>query len=517
MAPASPACCAARLERANILHAGPEAADCAKRLGPRRAFYTSRDTADDVEALRKRLGVKKVSLYGVSYGTLTALSYALRYPDRVDRLVLDSVLEPEGVDALYRRSIGAVPRVLGSLCRNACDSFTDDPVDDLRALVARMGGGVLRGIRVDANGRRRPASIRSFDLLLALISGDFDTYLRAVFPSAVRAATEGDLTPLLRLKHRAIALEGGPYDPRALSSALYAATSCEEARLPWDRGAPFADRARQAQAAVAALPESDFAPFDRSTALESDFLELCGRWREARTAPAPGPGPLPDVPTLIINGANDLRTPVKSARAVAALLPRSRLLVIPGVGHSLYGRSHGLRRSCVHGVPERGRRPSAAAGLAGPRRNRWPRGGCATWRPRKELPASAAGSGCRGPDPRRRGPVDIFDSYTDAALAEGGGLRGGSYSLSFDTAAPVRGTVYVPGVRVFGKVAHFGRDRRRGTLRVDGPPGADGVLRLRGRRFSGRVAGRRVGGTLALNTPDSSQAVVARRYPVPPR
>jgi len=507
-----------RLENANILQAGDEAADCAKRLGRRRAFYTSRDTADDVEALRKRLGVAKVSLYGVSYGTRSALSYALRYPARVDRLVLDSVVEPDGVDSLYRSTLAAVPRVLRALCRGACGSFTQDPVGDVRALVAQMGGGTLQGTRVDFRGRRRPAAIGSFDLLSVLVTGDFDPALRAAFPGSVRAAREGDLAPLLRLAHRATALEGGPFDPRSLSAALYAATSCEELELPWKRAAPFGDRPRQARATVEAIPESVFAPFDRSTALGSDFLELCERWPEARRAPVPGPGPLPDVPTLIINGADDLRTPVESARAVAALLPRSRLLVLPGVGHSalsvdptgcaaraytrfLNGGGR-LPRHC-RGVPRvtPGQKPPRRLGEVSPV------SGVAGIRGR-----AVAAVGLTLQDVAQSTPFDPFTG--DGSQVEGGGLRAGSYSLSFNTQLRLRGTSYVPGLRLFGKLAGFRQRRQRGTVRVDGPKGIDGVLRLRGRRFSGRVAGRRVSGAFGRSSASPARAAAVRPHPV---
>jgi len=68
------------LERAGVFDFARPAAECARKLGPRRGFYTSKDTADDLEAIRKALGVEKLSLFGVSYGTRTAQAYALRYP-----------------------------------------------------------------------------------------------------------------------------------------------------------------------------------------------------------------------------------------------------------------------------------------------------------------------------------------------------------------------------------------------------------------------------------------------------
>jgi len=43
---------------------------------------------DDADALREHLGVEKVAVMGHSYGGFIALEYALRYPDRLSRLVL---------------------------------------------------------------------------------------------------------------------------------------------------------------------------------------------------------------------------------------------------------------------------------------------------------------------------------------------------------------------------------------------------------------------------------------------
>src|SRR4051794_8607900 len=90
------------LERSNLFDAGRAAGICARRLGARRFHYTSRDSVEDVEALRVALGLDKIAIYGTSYGVKVALGYALTYPDHVERLVLDSVLEANGPDPFYR-------------------------------------------------------------------------------------------------------------------------------------------------------------------------------------------------------------------------------------------------------------------------------------------------------------------------------------------------------------------------------------------------------------------------------
>ena len=216
------------LERSNLFDAGRAAGICARHLGARRYHYTSRDSVEDVESLRVALGLDKIAIYGTSYGVKVALGYALTYPEHVERLALDSVLEVDGPDPFYRPTLEALPRVLHSLCRSTCRSFTADPLGDLARLVRRMGAHGLRGRVVDPRGRLRPARLSRGELFLMLISGDFDPALRAAFPGAVRAALNGDRVPLLRMGRRSFSIEGEPPPPRLISTALFTATTCEE-------------------------------------------------------------------------------------------------------------------------------------------------------------------------------------------------------------------------------------------------------------------------------------------------
>jgi pimeloyl-ACP methyl ester carboxylesterase len=492
-----------RLERSNILRASAAAADCAKRLGPRRAFYTSRDTADDLDAVRGQLGAAKLALLGVSYGTRTATAYALRHPTRVDRMVLDSVVEPDGPDALYRSSFAGIPRVLAELCGRACARLGLDPESDIRALIQRFERGPLTGRVVDTRGRRLKQRIERFGLFSVLLSGDFEPALRADLPGALRSAVRGDAAPLLRLKRRSFALEGDPIEPRLLSTALYAATTCEEAKLPWSRGAPFADRRRQAAEAAASDPDTAFAPFDRQTALLSDIVDLCLRWPESPVAPTPGPGPLPDVPTLLVEGEDDLRTPIEAARGVGAQLPRARLLVVGGVGHSPLSAD-------VTGC--------AASQLSRFLGGRLTRSRCHGRRPAPTAPAPrslAATPPARGV-PGRRGRVagavalTLADVGEDAvSVIHGGGLRGGRYRIVGLGTLELSKVSYVPGIRISGRIRNFG-GAQRGTVRIAGPRGARGRLRIRRARFSGRIGGRRVSGRLVPHPAFGARAAATR-------
>jgi pimeloyl-ACP methyl ester carboxylesterase len=509
------------LQRSNLIDAGQAAGRCGRQLGDRRFHYTSRASVEDIEAIRRELNIPRISLYGTSYGVKVALGYALTYPANVDRLVLDSVVEVDGPDTFYLDSLAALPRVLRALCRSGCRSFTRDPVADLSTLVARIGTGPLRGFVVDAAGRRRAASLAPGELLLILLAGDYDPSLRAAAPGAVRAALDGDPTPLLRLKRRSIVGGVRPPPPKLLSTGLFAATTCEEAVFPWARTAPPdpVERRRQAVAAAAALPPGAFAPFDAAALLDNDLLQLCDRWTAAPVAPAFGPGPLPDVPTLILEGEDDLRTPVENGQHVAALFPRSQLVVSPDTGHSALG-------SDLSGCAERAFARFFADRLVVTdcprRRRRFP----AAPPPPRMLRAVTPARGSAGVRGRALGALGLTlrdvaeDAFTRFAfegggeVPRGGGLRAGRYRLEVDNTLHLHGVVFVPGVRVSGVVRRFAERRQAGRLRLSGPASPAGVVRLRGRRAAARLAGKTVSAVLATGL--RARAVAARLRAPPP-
>ncbi len=57
---------------------------CALEIGPARAGFTTQESVQDIEALRRAGGYEKLVLYGTSYGTKVALEYAERYPQHVE-------------------------------------------------------------------------------------------------------------------------------------------------------------------------------------------------------------------------------------------------------------------------------------------------------------------------------------------------------------------------------------------------------------------------------------------------
>ncbi len=487
------------LERETKRPLDVRAAACADRLGPKRAYYTTRDSVEDLEAVRKRIGEDKITLYGVSYGTKVAEAYALRYPQHVDRMILDSVVEPEGQNPLDVDTFAAIPRVLGEICRGECQGVTPDLAADVATLAASMRVAPLTGSWTDRRGRVRTVKMTERDLYTLLRSGDLDAAGRAEYPGAIHSAVTGDPLPLLRIEHR---YDGIPETPvpveavKALSFSLFTATLCEEAPLPWERTAAPDDRLRQTRERAGALPDSAFAPFDREVALDLDSNSLllqCLRWPAAAEPPALGPGPLPDVPVLVLEGQEDLRTPLEVGTRMAARFAHAQVVAVPKTAHGVLG---GRGPKCAATVV---RRFFADRALGTPCARARRRG--APVRP--VLPAQLGAvkplHGVAGKRGRTLAAAlltldDLYrEYYTISVLLthpRAGGLRGGSWSARRGR-LELRGYTLVPGVAASGRLRNV--DHPAGTLKLSGVSAARGTLKLAaGGTVTGRLGGKRV-------------------------
>jgi len=54
----------------------------------KKSDYTLENNIEDIEAVRKHLGLKQISILGVSYGGIVAQGYAIRYGKNIDKLIL---------------------------------------------------------------------------------------------------------------------------------------------------------------------------------------------------------------------------------------------------------------------------------------------------------------------------------------------------------------------------------------------------------------------------------------------
>ncbi len=495
----------AALENATESTLGPLVELCALQIGQARGAFTTQESVEDIESIRHTAGYKKLVLYGTSYGTKVALEYAERYPQHVEALVLDSVVPTSGPEAWGIDRLQAIPPVLTELCENrACAGITGDPVGELAKLTAKLRKRRLSGSAYDGSGRRHSVSLGELDLLGILQAGDLNPALRALFPAAVRSALKGDPDPLLRLNLIAEGLiPSVPVKPERErianeeeNNALFIATSCEEMLFPWQRAAPAATRLAEAVGALHALPAGDFYPFDSATAYQSSLVPVCDAWPDASPAP-PATSALPNVPTLILSGEQDLRTPTSGAKAVAALIPDAQLLTVPYTGHSVLGSDFsGCAASavaaffastpvqpCTHGANIFAPTPVA------PRR----------------LAYLHAPPGLRGKPGRTL--TAVLDAIVDldrqvvAATLQAeqelpsgssfGGLRGG-YARITSTSATLKNFSFVRGVGLSGTFPVRNHELQPATIRISGASAARGSVRLStDKRVTGTLGGTR--------------------------
>jgi pimeloyl-ACP methyl ester carboxylesterase len=84
-------------EQVQINRAKTYATDCEQRSGWLLPYLTTENVARDVDSIRVSLHQQKINYYAFSYGTYLGEVYATLFPNRVRRMVLDSVVDPQGV------------------------------------------------------------------------------------------------------------------------------------------------------------------------------------------------------------------------------------------------------------------------------------------------------------------------------------------------------------------------------------------------------------------------------------
>jgi pimeloyl-ACP methyl ester carboxylesterase len=364
----------------------------------------------------------------------------------------------------------------------------------MAALADRLRAAPLRGTVYGRRGRPRRETRGALGLSDLMFDADYNPAIRAGIPAGLRAAlVNGDAAPLLRLAASAESLATLP-STRVFSSARYA-TVCEETPLPWPRGAPFGERPGRARAEADRLGRGAFLPFAFEEA-RADEIDLCLRWPEASPPPVLG-GAYPAVPSFVLQGGEDLRTPPASSARVAAALPGAARVVVPGVGHAVVGGDPtrcGVRRLVAF---LRGRPASAPC-----RRVRTLVPAVAV--PPRSPAALAPVAGVPGRRGRTVAALDVtLDDLTFAlspALGSplsGAGLRGGTFGLRGGRIV-LRGLRVVPGVRVSGVLPRRGS----ASLRISGGAAARGRVRISpGGVVTGRLGGRRVRGRLRAGPP----------------
>ncbi len=295
---------------------------CAAHGGEVLRSISTRNEARDIDRIRQALGERKLSAWGVSYGTYAGAVYAQMFPQRTDRWVLDSNDDPDpkrvarGWLANYQTGVE--------------DAFPDfaawaaDPAnpDRLAATAAEVRPMFLAlAARLDRSPLPWPgANPEELDgnvLRQALLDS---LYTKDRFPSLarlIRAARDGSPLP---------AANTPPDAAMQNTVAASGATICNDADVWQSTPAAYARdvaKSRKLYPLTAGMPVN---------------ISLCAFWhdkpreRPVRITPDGGPSNV-----LLIQNRRDPATPLAGALKMrAAFGERARMVTVDAVGHGAY-------------------------------------------------------------------------------------------------------------------------------------------------------------------------------------
>lgn len=286
------------------------AASDLRARGIDQSAYNTRESADDVDALRRALGYRQWTLWGRSYGSHLALAVLRRHPESVDRVVLAG---PEGPDQTWKlpSQADAVIERIGVRAGHP------ELPDRIRALLTQLGREPVTIVIADpATGKPLKVVLGPFDLQLTLMRALSDARMIATLPEGVARMQQGDfamLATLAVMQRRSLGVENAM---KPLMNAASGATPSRLARIEREAGASLLGVALD-------FPE-------RQLAAAWPAEDLGDAFRTAVTG---------DKQVLILVGDLDPRTPVDNAHDIAAALPNAQIVVLENGTHdfNLFG------------------------------------------------------------------------------------------------------------------------------------------------------------------------------------
>jgi len=343
---------------------------CGRRAGDLLSHVSTAETARDLDLLRRAVGDRALTYWGLSYGTFLGATYANVFPDKVRALVLDGNVAPSawtnagehkvmqtisqriGSDVSANATLSALLRLCGEAPLDKC-AFSAGSAAATQAkfdaLLARLREGP---ITIEVDGDQLQVGYAFF---LDVISEGLDIVQPIVNPDVPAAAFGG--WPLLADVAQALwENRDDPVAPPAEPSAsqptadTYAgpeqglAVICGEAPAP--TLGQFRRLARQEPARTGPIGE---------VSLWGD--EPCVTWPARSAAVYRGPwNTSTSAPILVIGNTTDPSTPLQNAGKMAAELADARLLTVNGYGHTEFLNpsacaSNAVVAYVVNGVP----------------------------------------------------------------------------------------------------------------------------------------------------------------------
>ncbi|MEU5686065.1 hypothetical protein DEJ48_02475 [Streptomyces venezuelae] len=295
-------------------------AACAHNGGDLIRHISTANNARDLDLVRAALGERKLSVWAVSYGTYATAVYGQLFPHRTDRVVLDSVDDPDpkrvgrGWLAAHEQGVeDTFPEFAAwASAPGTPDRLAGTPAE-VRALVLGLAARLDRA-PIPWPGAN-PAELNGDVLRQSVLTALYDPDDFSRLAELIRAARDGRTPP------------APPSPPAAIlqnSVAVGAGTLCND--IAWPKSA--AVYAKGVAASRAAFPLTAGMPRNAM---------LCAAW-PYRPKEAPvritddGPSNV-----LLVQNERDPATPLAGARKMrGALGERARMVVVNSTGHDSY-------------------------------------------------------------------------------------------------------------------------------------------------------------------------------------
>ncbi|HTH36606.1 MAG TPA: alpha/beta fold hydrolase [Pyrinomonadaceae bacterium] len=290
-----------------------EAAEYFRSQGVDLSAYNTRESAHDVDDIRKALGVEKVNLVGYSYGTHLGLACIRYHGENLNRVVLIGTEGPDHTDKLPSTSDNAVRRLAKIV---AADPEIGPKAPDLYATLKRVMDRLDKTpAKVTVTDRRtnNPVELTvDGDGLRFLIRIDLgDTNDLPIFPAWFVTMDRGDYSILARFAERRYNQFGG--GAPVMTVMVDGASGATEKRRE--------QIAREAKTSILSdmmnFPSFFIPGISEGTDLGDEFRS------SVKTA----------VPTLFFSGELDNNTQPFQADEVRKTFKTSTHIVIPNAGH----------------------------------------------------------------------------------------------------------------------------------------------------------------------------------------
>lgn len=301
-------------ERTNLTRAASFARACGDKYGGLLRHMGTVSAAKDLDVIRQALGAERINYFGYSYGTYLGTVYAKLFPQRVRRVVLDSVVDPQGVwyDANLAQDLAFDARHKAFLAWVAKHDGTYRLGTDPAGVEARWYA--MREALKKAPAGKKVGAAELEDTFLP--GGYYNGFWPLLAEAFSAYANEKDTEPLVAA-YTSLA-EPEPSDDNGYS--VYTAVQCRDAAWPGDWGVWHRDN----------WDVYAKAPF--STWNNAWYNAPCAFWPvESLTPPDVANDALP--PVLLFQATEDAATPYGGAVSVHHKLRGSSLVVEQGGGN----------------------------------------------------------------------------------------------------------------------------------------------------------------------------------------